>query len=86
MASYGTEHAKELAMAGSLFESEVDTACYKDYILSLLFYKRPSNVYEVQTNAFIAIDHTLIRVYLPFNARWEKVGEDHYRIQLIAPK
>jgi len=64
----------------------VDAPKYKDYILPLIFIKRLSDVFEDELDnladdygdretaeAFVEEDHSLVRVYIPPEYRWEKV-------------
>jgi type I restriction enzyme M protein len=64
----------------------VDAPKYKDYILPLIFIKRLSDVFEDELDklaedygdretaeAFVEEDHTLVRVYIPKEYRWENI-------------
>ena len=64
----------------------VDAPKYKDYILPLIFVKRLSDVFEDELDdladdyggretaeAFIEEDHSLVRVYIPEEYRWENI-------------
>ena len=73
--------------AASSIRGEVDAARYKDYILPLVFYKRLDDVYADElaklaksldvdadtAEMFADTDRTLIRFYLPADARWRTV-------------
>lgn len=73
--------------AACSIRGEVDAARYKDYILPLIFYKRLDDVYEDELSRLAqelkmsiaeavqlaAVDRTLIRFYIPSEARWDEV-------------
>jgi type I restriction enzyme M protein len=73
--------------AACSIRGEVDAARYKDYILPLVFYKRLDDVYEDElvklgkslemetrdAELFAATDRSLVRFYLPAEARWRSV-------------
>ena len=73
--------------AACSIRGEVDAARYKDYILPLVFYKRLDDVYTDElaklaksldvdadtAELFAETDRTLIRFYLPADARWRTV-------------
>ena len=73
--------------AASSIRGEVDAARYKDYILPLVFYKRMDDVYadelarvaktlEVDAataTGFVEADRSLVRFYLPAEARWATI-------------
>lgn len=73
--------------AACSIRGEVDAARYKDYILPLIFYKRLDDVYadelakladtlDLDIDAAVqlaAVDRSLIRFYIPPEARWRKV-------------
>ncbi len=74
--------------AACKIRGEIDAPKYKDYILPLIFLKRLSDVFEDEMkglqdeygNMVIAEeiadqDHSVIRFYLPTEARWEKVAK-----------
>lgn len=65
----------------------IDAARYKDYILPLIFYKRLDDVYAdelgrvahtlsirpADAEKLVAADRSLIRFYIPPEARWDEV-------------
>jgi type I restriction enzyme M protein len=73
--------------AACSIRGEVDAARYKDYILPLIFYKRLDDVYAdelvklaetlsvdtASAERLAAVDRTLIRFYVPTEARWDQV-------------
>ena len=73
--------------AACSIRGEVDAARYKDYILPLIFYKRLDDVYTdelaklaktlkmnvSEAEGLAAVDRSLIRFYLPSEARWDNV-------------
>ncbi|MBX3000965.1 MAG: SAM-dependent DNA methyltransferase [Caldilineaceae bacterium] len=73
--------------AACSIRGEVDAARYKDYILPLVFYKRLDDVYEDEltrlgnslgidartAELFAETDRSLVRFYLPQDARWRAV-------------
>lgn len=58
----------------------LDAPKFKDYILPLVFLKRLSNVFvdELEelgeTAEFVEDDHSLVRFYIPPNARWDTIS------------
>ncbi len=73
--------------AACRIRGEVDAPKYKDYILPLVFLKRLSDVFddEMQDQAekygslemaegLVAQDHSLVRFYLPTEARWDTLA------------
>ncbi len=66
--------------AACVIRGPIDAPKFKDYILPLLFLKRLSDVFEDELKElgdvarFVEDDHTLVRFYIPPNARWEKIG------------
>jgi type I restriction enzyme M protein len=75
--------------AACSIRGEVDAARYKDYILPLIFYKRLDDVYQDelaklvetlgmgvnQAEQLAASDRSLIRFYIPAEARWNQVRQ-----------
>lgn len=75
--------------AACSIRGEVDAARYKDYILPLVFYKRLDDVYADDltklaetlnmdteyAEQLASIDRSLVRFYIPSEARWDKVRE-----------
>jgi type I restriction enzyme M protein len=73
--------------AACSIRGEVDAARYKDYILPLIFYKRLDDVYAdelarlaqelgmdvAQAEQLASVDRSLIRFYIPHEARWNEV-------------
>lgn len=72
--------------AACVIRGPSDAPKYKDYILPLIFLKRLSDVFEDELSrldaeygdlemveAILAEDHTLVRVYLPPEARWQSI-------------
>ena len=66
----------------------IDAPKYKDYILPLIFIKRLSDVFDDETEKLserygnrdfalssIKNDHTLVRFYIPSQARWENIRQ-----------
>lgn len=73
--------------AACKIRGEVDAPKYKDYILPLIFHKRLSDVFEDELNKLekdygskevveelVREDHSLVRFYIPKEARWEAVA------------
>ena len=67
---------------------EIDAPKYKDYILPLIFIKRLSDVFEDEVSAhsdmygsrdvtedLLKLDHSLVRFYIPSDARWGKIAK-----------
>jgi type I restriction enzyme M protein len=72
--------------AACKIRGEVDAPKYKNYILPLIFLKRLSDVFEDEliklgeeygsldvAKELIEEDHSLVRFYIPENARWENI-------------
>ncbi|MCC6454754.1 MAG: SAM-dependent DNA methyltransferase [Caldilineaceae bacterium] len=73
--------------AACSIRGEVDAARYKDYILPLVFYKRLDDVYDDElqklgkslntdastTELFVETDRSLVRFFIPAEARWRNV-------------
>ncbi len=65
--------------AACVIRGPIDAPKFKDYIIPLLFLKRLSDVFEDELKElgdvarFVEEDHTLVRFYIPPNARWEKI-------------
>jgi len=73
--------------AACSIRGEIDAARYKDYILPLVFYKRIDDVYadevarvarslelDIETaESFVTVDRSLVRFYLPAEARWAQI-------------
>ena len=73
--------------AASSIRGEVDAARYKDYILPLIFYKRIDDVFDDElarvgkalgvdpatAGGFVEADRSLVRFYLPAEARWSTI-------------
>jgi len=72
--------------AACKIRGEVDASKYKDYILPLIFLKRLSDVFDDEmeklaeefgskeiANELVEQDHSLVRFYLPENARWSNI-------------
>lgn len=72
--------------AACQIRGEIDAAKYKDYILPLIFLKRISDVFDDELDnlikqlgdkkvaeEFLNEDHSLVRLYLPKNSRWEEI-------------
>jgi len=66
----------------------IDAPKYKDYILPLIFLKRLSDVFEDELDALsqrygskdiveqlLTKDHSIVRFYLPKEARWEEIAK-----------
>jgi type I restriction enzyme M protein len=74
--------------AACKIRGEIDAPKYKDYILPLIFLKRLSDVFEDEiiklsanygdkdvVEKLLNEDHTLVRFFLPQNARWESIAK-----------
>ncbi len=67
--------------AACVIRGPVDAPKFKDYILPLVFLKRLSDVFEDEVRAlgktakFVDKDHSLVRFYVPENARWEEIAK-----------
>jgi type I restriction enzyme M protein len=65
--------------AACVIRGPVDAPKYKDYILPLIFLKRLSDVFDDEladlgkTAKFVDEDHSLVRFYVPPNARWTAI-------------
>ena len=73
--------------AASSIRGEVDAARYKDYILPLVFYKRIDDVFVDElarvantldvdagtAELFVEADRSLVRFFLPSDARWRTI-------------
>lgn len=78
--------------AACSIRGEKDAPKFKDYILPLIFIKRLSDVFEDEvqrltetygdaktTTAILEADHSLVRFYIPPEARWPVVsGREHF--------
>ena len=66
--------------AACVIRGPIDAPKFKDYILPLVFLKRLSDVFEDEvkelgpTSKFVDKDHSLVRFYVPKNARWEDIS------------
>jgi type I restriction enzyme M protein len=74
--------------AACKIRGEIDAPKYKDYILPLIFLKRLSDVFEDEiiklsanygnkdvVEKLLNEDHTLVRFFLPQNARWDSIAK-----------
>lgn len=74
--------------AACKIRGEIDAAKYKDFILPLIFLKRLSDVFEDEVNKLakeyggvdvveelLAADHSLVRIYIPKDARWNVIAK-----------
>jgi len=74
--------------AACKIRGEVDAPKYKDYILPLIFIKRLSDVFDDElrklsekyrdkdvAEQFLSKDHSLVRFYIPKEARWESIAK-----------
>lgn len=74
--------------AACKIRGEIDAPKYKDYILPLIFLKRLSDVFEDEVNKLsvdygdskiveelLSEDHTIVRFYIPINARWRSIAK-----------
>lgn len=65
--------------AACVIRGPIDAPKFKDYILPLLFLKRLSDVFEDEVNElgdvarYVEEDHTVVRFYIPPNARWDRI-------------
>jgi type I restriction enzyme M protein len=66
--------------AACVIRGPIDAPKFKDYILPLIFLKRLSDVFEDElqqlgsTAKYVDTDHSLVRFYIPDNARWLNVA------------
>ncbi len=66
--------------AACVIRGPIDAPKFKDYILPLVFLKRLSDVFEDElqqlgsTAKYVDTDHSLVRFYIPGNARWSSVA------------
>jgi len=66
--------------AACVIRGPIDAPKFKDYILPLVFLKRLSDVFEDElqqlgsTAKFVNADHSLVRFYIPENARWPNIA------------
>lgn len=66
--------------AACIIRGPVDAPKFKDYILPLIFLKRLSDVFEDElqqlgsTAKYVDADHSLVRFYIPPNARWPEIA------------
>lgn len=66
--------------AACIIRGAIDAPKFKDYILPLVFLKRLSDVFDDEleqlgsTAKFVDADHSLVRFYIPQNARWQNVA------------
>ena len=73
--------------AACKIRGDVDAAKYKDFILPIIFLKRLSDVFDDELNKLsedytskkmaeelLKEDHSLVRFYIPVNARWESIS------------
>lgn len=67
--------------AACVIRGPVDAPKFKDYILPLVFLKRLSDVFEDDLEAlgktakYVDKDHSLVRFYIPENARWAEISK-----------
>lgn len=65
--------------AACVIRGAIDAPKFKDYILPLIFLKRLSDVFEDElqqlgsTAKYVDADHSLVRFYIPSEARWPNV-------------
>ena len=65
--------------AACVIRGAIDAPKFKDYILPLVFLKRLSDVFEDElqqlgsTAKYVDADHSLVRFYIPDNARWPSI-------------
>jgi len=65
--------------AACVIRGPIDAPKFKDYILPLVFLKRLSDVFEDElqqlgsTAKYVDTDHSLVRFYIPGNARWPNI-------------
>ncbi|MDD2471707.1 MAG: class I SAM-dependent DNA methyltransferase [Dehalococcoidales bacterium] len=66
--------------AACVIRGEIDAPKFKDYILPLIFLKRLSDVFEDEltvlgsTAKYVDADHSLVRFYIPEDARWPNIS------------
>ena len=66
--------------AACVIRGPIDAPKFKDYILPLVFVKRLSDVFEDElhqlgsTAKYVDADHSLVRFYIPGNARWPNIA------------
>ena len=66
--------------AACVIRGPIDAPKFKDYILPLVFLKRLSDVFEDElqqlgsTAKYVDADHSLVRFYIPGNARWMSIA------------
>lgn len=66
--------------AACVIRGAIDAPKFKDYILPLIFLKRLSDVFDDEleqlgaTAKFVDTDHSLVRFYIPQNARWQNIS------------
>jgi type I restriction enzyme M protein len=66
--------------AACVIRGPIDAPKFKDYILPLVFLKRLSDVFDDElqqlgsTAKYVDTDHSLVRFYIPSNARWPNVA------------
>jgi type I restriction enzyme M protein len=66
--------------AACVIRGPIDAPKFKDYILPLVFLKRLSDIFEDElqqlgsTAKYVDSDHSLVRFYIPENARWPNVS------------
>jgi type I restriction enzyme M protein len=66
--------------AACVIRGPIDAPKFKDYILPLIFLKRLSDVFDDElkqlgdTARYVDDDHSLVRFYIPQNARWENLA------------
>ncbi len=66
--------------AACVIRGPIDAPKFKDYILPLLFLKRLSDVFEDELATmpdiaqYVDQDHSLVRFYIPPNARWQNIA------------
>lgn len=67
--------------AACVIRGPIDAPKFKDYILPLVFLKRLSDVFEDElaalgkTSKFVDKDHSLVRFFIPENARWGEIAK-----------
>lgn len=75
--------------AACKIRGEIDAAKYKDYILPIIFLKRLSDVFDDEViklserfgerevvESLLKADHSLVRFYMPKNARWDRIQKE----------
>lgn len=66
--------------AACVIRGPIDAPKFKDYIIPLVFLKRLSDVFEDElqqlgsTAKYVDADHSLVRFYIPGNARWPNIA------------